>query len=55
MYEANESMHHRMVESAPVSEDHLFLFIDLTDDRGWADLESALPEGAADDVTGNVV
>ena len=55
MYEANESMKHRVGESPAVPEDDPSLFIDLTDDRGWLDLESALPEGAADDVTGNVV
>ena len=55
MYEVNRNLTHRLVQPASAPEEKLFQFIDLTDDRGWDELESALPEGSADDVTGKVV
>ena len=39
----------------PPDEMELFRFIDFSEGKGWAELESALPEGAIDDVTGRKV
>jgi hypothetical protein len=54
MHETDWNFHHRLLEPAqsPDADHGSFLFIDLSDDRGWAELESALPEGAVDDLTG---
>ena len=52
-----ENATYRLAQPAQLPDDEFerFLFIDLTDSEGWADLESALPEGAVDDLTGDVV
>lgn len=57
MYEITENTFCQRAEQAQLPEDEFerFLFIDLTDSQGWAQLESALPEGAVDDLTGDVV
>ncbi|HEV2380536.1 MAG TPA: hypothetical protein VG206_12165 [Terriglobia bacterium] len=57
MYEIPEDTICQRAEQAQLPEDEFerFLFIDLTDSQGWPELETALPEGAVDDLTGNVV
>jgi hypothetical protein len=57
MYEITQNTTCQRAVQAHLPEDEFerFLFVDLTDSQGWAKLESALPEGAVDDPTGNVV
>jgi hypothetical protein len=57
MYEITETASYRLAEPAhiPDNESECFLFVDLRDGEGWAGLESALPEGAVDDLTGDLV
>jgi len=57
MREAKPTLTERLVETAHLPEEGIehFMFIDLSDARGWPELESALPEGAVDDLTGAVV
>ena len=57
MYEACKDISYPSGGRAPFPEDESerFLFIDLREGPGWAELESALPEGSTDDLTGTVV
>jgi hypothetical protein len=56
MRETDWNFERRLLEPAhlPDADEGSFLLIDLSDARGWAELESPLPEGTADDLTGHL-